>query len=49
MDTKICLDTDIAIGIINGDKRLENLIQKLQDYEVVITSVTVFELLLRKT
>lgn len=49
MDTKICLDTDIAIGIINGDKRLEKLIQKMPDYDVCITSITVFELLLRET
>ncbi len=49
MDTKICLDTDIAIGIINGDKRLEKLIQKMPDYDICITSITVFELLLRET
>ncbi len=49
MDTKICLDTDIAIGIINGDKRLESLISKLPDYDICITSITVFELLLRET
>lgn len=49
MDAKICLDTDIAIGIINGDKRLEKLMQKLPDYDVCITSITVFELLLRET
>lgn len=49
MDTKVCLDTDICVGIINGDKRLENLIKKLHNYDVLLTAITVFELLLRET
>lgn len=49
MDTKICLDTDIAIAIINGDKRVEQLIPRLSNYPVYLTAITVFELLLRET
>lgn len=49
MDQKVCLDTDVAIGILTQDKRVEHLIPKLKDYEIFITSITAFELLLRET
>lgn len=47
MDEKICLDTDICIEIIKGNKDFLDLIS--QNKEVYTTSITIFELLLRKT
>jgi len=47
MDEKICLDTDVCIEIINGNKNFLGLLN--QNKDVYITSITAFELLLRKT
>lgn len=49
MAEKICLDTDIVITILKGDKPGEDIINKLLNYEIFITSITVFELFLRQT
>src|SRR3989344_3477652 len=47
IDEKICLDTDVCIEIINGNKNFLGLLN--QNKDVYITSITAFELLLRKT
>ena len=49
MAEKICLDTDICVAIINGEDRAENFRDAAIDSELFLTSVTVFELYLRKT
>ncbi|MBI4452038.1 type II toxin-antitoxin system VapC family toxin [Candidatus Woesearchaeota archaeon] len=47
MAEKICLDTDVCIGIINGESRAERLRSLIFDSEIFVVSVTVFELYLR--
>ena len=49
MDQKICLDTDIVISLLKGDQKAKVLLNKLENKEVSITSVTAFELCLRQT
>ena len=49
MAKKICLDTDLAIAILNGEARAEKFRNALSDNELYISSVTVFELFLRKS
>ena len=44
---KICLDTDICIGIIKGNK--PDRIEELSLQKVFISSVSVFELFLRES
>lgn len=48
MAEKICLDTDILIAILKGGKS-EDIIKKISNYEIFTTSITVFELSLRRT
>ena len=48
MAEKICLDTDFCIAIMNGEERVQDFRNKLQDAELFISSMTVFELFLRK-
>lgn len=47
MDEKICLDTDVCIEILKGNNNFNHLLEK--DEIPFITSITIFELLLRKT
>lgn len=49
MDKKICLDTDLCIEIIKGNHLVENFFEEFGTFEVFVSSVTVFELLLRET
>jgi len=49
LEQKICLDTDVVIAILNGETRAEELIKKIENCEIFISSITLFELLLRKT
>ncbi len=49
MEQKVCIDTDVAIAILNGEERVENIIKRIENYEVFISSISFFELLLRKT
>ena len=49
MDKKVCLDTNICIELVKGNPAVKS---KLEDYlgvENFISSITVFELFLRKT
>ncbi len=49
LDQKICLDTDVVIAILNNEKRTLSLISKIENAEIFISTVTLFELLLRET
>jgi len=49
LEQKVCIDTDVAIAILNGEERVENIIKRIENYEVFISSISFFELLLRKT
>ena len=49
MAEKICLDTDMCIAIINGDSRAEKFRMAAANADLYLSSVTVFELYLRKT
>lgn len=49
MDKKICLDTDVCIELVKGNIAVKSFLETFQDYEVLITSITVFELFLRET
>ena len=49
MEQKICLDTDVVISILNNEERAQRAIDKIEKATVFITTITLFELLLRKT
>ncbi|MDP4012932.1 MAG: type II toxin-antitoxin system VapC family toxin [Candidatus Nanoarchaeia archaeon] len=49
MEQKVCLDTDVVIAILNNEERAIQLIEKIKQSRVLITSITIFELFLRKT
>ena len=48
MDKKICLDTDICISIIKGYPEAEKISDLIGSGKLFVTSITVFELYLRK-
>jgi len=49
MEQKVCLDTDAVIALLNNEERAANLTDKIIQSTVCITTITLFELLLRKT
>ncbi len=49
LEQKVCLDTDVVIAILNGETRADGLIRDIENCEIFISSITLFELLLRKT
>lgn len=49
MAEKICLDTDICIAIINGEDRANKFRAAAANSDLYLSSITVFELYLRKT
>jgi len=49
LEQKVCLDTDVAISILNGEERAEKLVEVIESTDVFISVVTLFELLLRET
>ena len=49
MEEKVCLDTDVVISILNGETRASKLIEEIQECEIFISTITLFELMLRKT
>ena len=49
MDTKICLDTDVSIEVLKNTHKSHQLLDLIKDSEVYITTISVFELLLRET
>lgn len=48
MDQKICLDTDASIAIMKGEPKADNLSDLIGSGKLFASSVTVFELYLRK-
>lgn len=48
LEQKVCLDTDAVISILNKDKRAIDLLEVIAKYEVSITTINLFELLLRE-
>ena len=49
MEQKVCLDTDVVIAILNNEERAVKAVEKIGNGNVFITTITLFELLLRKT
>ena len=49
MAEKICIDTDIIIAILKKDPQALQFIKRMTEKELYITTITVFELLLRST
>ena len=49
MEQKVCLDTDVIIAILNNEERAARIIDKTENAAIFITTITLFELLLRKT
>ena len=49
MAKKVCLDTSVIISVLKQDKNSGMLINKLENCEVYISAITVFELFLRKS
>lgn len=48
LDKKVCLDTDVIIAILNGEERASKLIENIENNEIFISSINLFELLLRE-
>ena len=48
MDQKVCLDTDVVITILNNLNKTQELVNKILDAEIYITTITLFELLQRE-
>jgi tRNA(fMet)-specific endonuclease VapC len=49
VEQKVCLDTDVVIAMLNNEERAKEIINQIEDDTVFITTITFFELLLRKT
>ncbi len=49
MDNKVCLDTDVCIAILRKESRAEEIRPLIEERDVCISVITMFELLLRKT
>jgi len=49
MDTKICLDTDVSIEILKNTDKGNNFVASISNRDVLISSISVFELYLRET
>ncbi len=49
MDEKICLDSDASITILKEDNRIDLIKKAIDNKEIFLSAVTVFELFLRKT
>lgn len=48
MDKRVCLDTDACISIIKGEPKAEKLSDLIGGGRLFVSSITVFELYLRK-
>lgn len=49
MEQKICLDTDICIEIINDTSLGKEAIEKIKDFQIFISTISIFELYLRES
>lgn len=48
MARKVCIDTGVCISILNGEERANLFREPLAQAELFVSSITVFELNLRK-
>ena len=48
MDKKVCLDTDACISVIKGEPKAEKISDFIGSGKLFVSSITVFELYLRK-
>lgn len=48
MDKKVCLDTDACISVIKGEPKAEKISDLIGTGKLFVSSITVFELYLRK-
>lgn len=49
MDPKICLDTDVCIEILKNTEKGAKFLDLIENEEVFIASISIFELFLRET
>lgn len=49
MDQKICLDSDVSVEILKSTEKGKILINEINEYEVFISSISIFELFQRET
>ena len=49
MAEKICLDTDVCIALLKGETRAPAILHAIAEKEVVLSVITLFELMLRRT
>src|SRR3989338_3580428 len=49
MVTKVCLDTSIVIALLKKKENYERFLNALEECELYISSITVFELFMRKS
>lgn len=48
MEQKVCLDTDVVIGLLKGEPRASKLLDVFRQSRLFLSSVSFFELLLRE-
>ena len=49
MDKKVCLDTDVCIEILKNTEIGGRLLKAIEQCEIYLSTITIFELFLRKT
>ncbi len=49
VEQKVCIDTDVSIAILKNNEVASVVLKKIENMNVHITTITLFELLLRKT
>ncbi|MBI2673072.1 type II toxin-antitoxin system VapC family toxin [Candidatus Woesearchaeota archaeon] len=49
MVQKVCLDTDVTIAILNNEDGAFKFIERIEEFDVFISTITLFELLQRET
>lgn len=49
MDKRLCLDTDVCIEILKNSERIKKLFETESGSQIFVSTITIFELLLRKT
>ncbi|MBS3138638.1 type II toxin-antitoxin system VapC family toxin [Candidatus Woesearchaeota archaeon] len=49
MVKKICLDSDVCIAILRNESRAQQIKDLIVDAEICVSTVTIFELFLRRT
>ena len=49
LEQKVCLDTDTVIAILNNEERAAKIIDQIGESKIFISTITLFELQLRKT